>query len=368
MPTPTADLTTYCPLHRLLGACLGLLGFACSSDPDQPVGPGDPASSSGSTGPSAPQDPTSMPTSTSGEPGSATGTTSTADTSSEAGSTGATAICGDGAVDPGEQCDDGLDNREDGSCTLDCKVAVCGDGKIHAGVEACDLGADNSDAYGGCGDCQYNAFCGDGVQDPVEQCDAGAKNGSGESPENTAPCTVGCRWDARLVFLSSTLHDGDFGGLDGADLRCRTLAQAAGIASWATFRAWLADANVGPLERFVLLPAKPYALPTGERIADSLGDLVLNGPGDGIRVDETGKPLPSSFVWTNVGVTGEPHSAVDHCQHWDAAAFDQYARMGWSHVAKVPEETWQAWSDERQWTSLMLKRCNASARLYCFEN
>ena len=68
-------------------------------------------------------------------------------------------------------------------CTADCKIAVCGDGKVHVGAEACDLGPDNGDLYGGCGDCQLNAFCGDGVLDSVEQCDAGIKNGSGEGPE-----------------------------------------------------------------------------------------------------------------------------------------------------------------------------------------
>jgi len=364
--------------HRSLflaraGACLGLVGLACKFDAAGLGTTGEPvtsSSSTGSTGTTTPQEPTTTPTTAppdpSGEPGP--GSTGTSGDSTDPGSTGVAAMCGDGEVDPEEECDLGGNNNDDGACTADCKTAVCGDGKVHADVEACDLGLDNGDFYGGCGGCQWNAFCGDGVLDPVEQCDAGVKNGSGEGPEDSAACTVGCRWDARVVFMSSELYDGDFGGLDGADLRCRNLAKAAGISAWPDFRAWLSDADKGPLERFTLVPAKPYVLPTGERIADSLGDLVLNGARDGIRVDELGKPLTSSFVWTNTGVAGEPHSGIDHCQHWDSAALESKARVGYSHMAKLPADVWQQWSDQRGWTSFVLQNCNWTARLYCFEN
>lgn len=47
------------------------------------------------------------------------------------------ASCGNGRIDDGERCDDGNTIDED-DCTAVCQVAVCGDGAIHAGVEACD--------------------------------------------------------------------------------------------------------------------------------------------------------------------------------------------------------------------------------------
>ncbi|HEY0135135.1 MAG TPA: hypothetical protein VGB85_13695 [Nannocystis sp.] len=369
MPTrpPIRRFTRFPLLGIARAACLCLV-LACSPDTSDLAVATDPEPATGSTGSDTPTGPTTAPTGSTDAPEpELTSTTSTTDDSTGSSSTGAPAMCGDGHLDAGEACDKGMENRDDGPCTLDCATAVCGDGKVYAGVESCDLGPDNSDAYGGCGDCQLNSYCGDGVQDPTEQCDAGPDNG-GEGSEATVPCTVGCRWDARLVFLSSAFYDGDFGGLDGADLRCRNLAKAAGITSWPTFRAWLSDAHTGPLERFVLIPAKPYGLPTGERIADSLADLVLNGPRDGIRVDELGKPLPPGLVWTNTGVAGEPHSALDHCQHWDSPAPDQFARAGLSHVAKAPQDAWQTWSDQRHWTSLFLWQCDKTARLYCFEN
>lgn len=43
--------------------------------------------------------------------------------------------CGNGVVDPGEDCDDGNDISSD-NC-IACKFAACGDGFVHAGVELC---------------------------------------------------------------------------------------------------------------------------------------------------------------------------------------------------------------------------------------
>ena len=49
------------------------------------------------------------------------------------------AVCGNGTVETGEECDDGNGDNTDG-CTAYCKVAQCGDGYIHDGVEQCDDG------------------------------------------------------------------------------------------------------------------------------------------------------------------------------------------------------------------------------------
>lgn len=337
------------------------------------------AGSSSTTGsPDTPTEPTSsggLPSTTSTtDPAVSTTTTSSTTDMSTTESTSPDAMCGDGEIDAGEECDEGTDeqtgNRDDGPCTLDCKVAVCGDGKIWTDVEACDNAGANGFDYGGCSpSCEKNAYCGDSTVDtPLEQCDAGSENGSGMSDNSTVPCEIGCTWDGRVAFASSELYDADLGGLDGADQKCRTRAQAAGLRRWETYRAWLSNGTAGPLDRFVLLPAKPYVLPTGERVADSLSDLVINGPGDGIRVDEFGKPLPpSSKAWTNTGPAGAPYSPVNHCNEWDSAAFDQSARVGRSHVPHEPQAQWQTWVEDRQWTSWDVWKCFDSAHLYCFE-
>ena len=48
--------------------------------------------------------------------------------------------CGNGALDPGEPCDDGNISNED-SCLRGCSLAVCGDGFVRTGDEECDFGA-----------------------------------------------------------------------------------------------------------------------------------------------------------------------------------------------------------------------------------
>lgn len=91
--------------------------------------------------------------------------------------------CGDGVVDPGEQCDDGNANNND-ACTNACRRNICGDGVMNVGVEQCDRGVENGQActadYGStCARCsttcqqeaQSGGYCGDGIQNGAEQCD-----------------------------------------------------------------------------------------------------------------------------------------------------------------------------------------------------
>lgn len=80
-------------------------------------------------------------------------------------------VCGDGNVDPGEECDEGAANLDTGTCTLACKLPVCGDALVQDLVEECDDGNDdNSDTcVTGC----KAAVCGDGFVGPAETCDDG---------------------------------------------------------------------------------------------------------------------------------------------------------------------------------------------------
>jgi cysteine-rich repeat protein len=56
--------------------------------------------------------------------------------------------CGNGRLDPGEECDDANSLDNDG-CTS-CKYNLCGDGQLFVGVEECDLGADNGTPGASC--------------------------------------------------------------------------------------------------------------------------------------------------------------------------------------------------------------------------
>jgi cysteine-rich repeat protein len=81
----------------------------------------------------------------------------------------ATTACGDGSLDPGEQCDDGNLSAGDG-CTILCAPPQCGDG-IQEVNEECDDG-NLIDGDGCTADCHISV-CGNGLLEPGEGCDDG---------------------------------------------------------------------------------------------------------------------------------------------------------------------------------------------------
>ncbi len=138
--------------------------------------------------------------------------------------------CGDGVIDPGEECDDGNTDGTD-SCTDQCTANVCGDGYVHLGEEQCDEGSQNGQgcdsAYGStctaCSlSCRYEIssgeFCGDGELNGDEFCDASAVpytyfNSNSQSTFGT--CSV----------LGSTITDASTGRL----YTCRNLGVCDGV-------------------------------------------------------------------------------------------------------------------------------------------
>jgi cysteine-rich repeat protein len=115
------------------------------------------------------------------------------------------ARCGDGLLGPGEACDDGNAFNTD-ACLSGCIPAACGDGFQQMNVESCDLGAGNG-AYGGACNVTCNGpgpNCGDGVWDPQhEACD-----GDGAPPG--ADCQDGCKPECEFgkVDCNNNLADG----------------------------------------------------------------------------------------------------------------------------------------------------------------
>jgi cysteine-rich repeat protein len=115
--------------------------------------------------------------------GTGGGTTSSTTTT---GTGGGEAVCGDGFIQTGEECDNGVENADVAACTSKCKKATCGDSLVQLDVEDCDEGSKNSDT-GACTTKCKSATCGDGFVQMGEECDDGAKNG------NTAACTAKCK-------------------------------------------------------------------------------------------------------------------------------------------------------------------------------
>ena len=162
---------------------------------------------------------TDTPTTSAGE-ASATGTTGDTDDTATTGVTSLTstgveeAVCGDGLISVGEECDNGAANGSDGLCTVDCMevVAECGDGVL-AGDEECDDGPLNGDDQACTLACK-TALCGDSLLGPGEACDEGDANG----PDGT--CTGECKLP---VCGDGGLNPGeqcDLGAGNGDDQSC----------------------------------------------------------------------------------------------------------------------------------------------------
>ncbi|MBK7825533.1 hypothetical protein [Nannocystis sp.] len=367
-----------------------LLTVACQQGGDVGSGEGEPgtaSTSSSSTG----IDPTNTPTTGASSPitTDTSASTSEPDTSSSTGnidtgqaltsSSGTTGdapspICGDGEVGPGEECDLGAaENNDHGACTLECKVATCGDELIWDGEEACDNGADNNDnVYGGCTtQCQLGPRCNDGILQGPEECDLGEDNGDGEFPPYGVPCDDGCRFLARLAFLSSVAYKGgDLGGVEGAHLKCQKLAKQAGFDNSAKSKAWLSDGEHSPFQDFDHSPSTvglAYVRPDGVRIADDWDDLILNGPGDGIIVTDTGEKLVGKYVWTGTAPSGKAFDPAATCKTWSSSSALDKSRVGLSGVDKQQVQAWMQWDADKQWTSYVSYNCNNANRIYCFE-
>ena len=376
------SLCRWLPLILLAVACHQGGEAAGGEQPDR--GTGTTGTSSTSTpGPDVPTTTTIPTTAANSSGGGSTGT--------ETGSTGSTSTgaepmdssssttgpqsptCGDAKLDPGEECDQGFAENGQGACTLDCKLATCGDGLIWAGKEECDNGPNNNnELYGACTTmCQFGDRCNDGIVQGPEECDLGADNGTDEFPTGGVSCDNGCHYHARLIFLSSTTYKGgELGGVEGAHLKCKALADKAGFDNSASFMAWISDAQHSPAQDFkhdIDTIDLPYVLPNGVRIADDWTDLVLNGPGDGIVVTETGETLLDKRAWTGTAPSGKVFDPNAHCKAWSSSSPEDKSRIGRNGVPKQPADVWAQWDAERQWTNYQSVGCHLKWRLYCVE-
>lgn len=362
------------------------LVLACSQAGDAPAGDVDLGTNSSTSGTGEPPT-TGIPTTsattttanstTTGSTITGDASTSTSDTSTSTDATSSTGDapligCGNGELDPGEECDLGLvENSNSGACTIECKDATCGDGLIQIGKEACDNGASNNNtSYGGCmQNCQLGPRCNDGIVQDVEECDLGDDNGSGEFSPEGVPCDDGCRYQARLVFLSSVAYKGgEIGGVEGAHTKCKLLAEKAGYDNSENFMAWLSDAVHSPAKDFLHTPGLPFVRPDGVRIADDWDDLIKNGPHDGIFVTETGEVVLYVRVWTGTTASGNLLDPAANCKTWTTLNPDEESRVGWSGVDKVQFlDAWDQWHENLHWTNFANSSCEFQRNIYCFE-
>ena len=161
------------------------------------------------------------------------------------------------------------------------------------------------------------------------------------------------------VFVTSSVHQGDFSGLLGGDAICNGLAQGAGLPG--TYLAWLSD-DLGnsPNTRFTP-SAFPYVLvalgggPGGPVVAADYPDLtslILLHP---IDRDENGDPFQTTdFVWTGTKPAGDVVAIGLTCTNWSS----QSLQVGFAGRADQTDGSW---------TQFGQPACDARAHLYCFQ-
>jgi cysteine-rich repeat protein len=135
-------------------------------------------------------------------------------------------LCGNGAidVDAGEECDDGL---ETATCDVDCTDADCGDSMVNgAAGEECDEGRETAGCDADCTPSQ----CGDGALNVTagETCDEGRETAGCDADCTPSECGDG----ALNVTAGETCDDGNPLGGDGCSTACGQNCQTVGGVLW----------------------------------------------------------------------------------------------------------------------------------------
>ena len=164
---------------------------------------------------------------------------------------------------------------------------------------------------------------------------------------------------SKCVFLSSTDHVGDLGGLMGADEICQNLADGS-LAAPGSYKAWLSTAALSATARLTHATV-PYRLVDGTTIAanwDDLTDGAIDAP---IDVNETGSSRPSDHgVWTATNEDGTFRGP--DCMAWSSSISADDGAIGsgsfasgvWTHVPLPPPPSAHI-------------PCDAARPLYCVQ-
>jgi cysteine-rich repeat protein len=200
----------------------------------------------------------------------------------------------------------------------------------------------------------YGPYCGDGVPNGPEGCDDG-------NDVDDDGCSNTCQTPSKNVFAAGTLHDGNFGGLVGADAWCQQLADNAGLPG--TYMAWLSDDGGSPSTRFTQ-SAEPYTLVDGTVVADNWADLTDGSLDHAIDLDENGVTPPAGYtgicaytstVWSNTTPSGTLLNASQDCGGWTGTGGSAWGR--WTDVGT----NWTQWCSGGLCTGAWV------TSVYCFQ-
>lgn len=195
------------------------------------------------------------------------------------------------------------------------------------------------------------------------RCDAMTTTSTLECPSGEV--VIPCDPPLKAVFITSTTHQGNLGGLQGADSICNTRATEAGLEG--LFKAWVSSSSVSVAMRFTQ-NNDAYVTVDRRLVTESINALTNAGrPSIPINITETGDVISADFsVWTNTQPNGSPIAlGVQNdgfaCEDWTSSEATMFSNSGLGNVgdASSLSNTWTRDSPTIE--------CNQQARLYCFE-
>lgn len=190
---------------------------------------------------------------------------------------------------------------------------------------------------------------GPGVVDgaPTPYHDASTTDDAAADDSDATTVEAGADSGVKRVFVTSTMTQASLGGLAGGDLQCSQRASAAKLGG--TWRAWLSTNATNATSR--ITASGPWYLTTGV-LAVRVGELTKGHLTRRIDRDENGAQQ-SGLVWTATDADGT--FLDDDCGDWTSNAASGHAATGDTRTASPA------------WTAAVPADCNATRRLYCFE-
>ena len=154
-----------------------------------------------------------------------------------------------------------------------------------------------------------------------------------------------------VAFVTSAAYTGNLGGLAGADQKCQSLAEAAGLPANA-YKAWLSTSSVNAIDR--LGAARGWVRVDGKPFADTKEDIAAGKIYHPLRVDENGAVRYRNGVRTGTSPDGTKASYGTTCGDWTSSSnLEWVATGGTDGVTAV-------------YTSSGANTCQDESCLYCF--
>jgi len=193
-----------------------------------------------------------------------------------------------------------------------------------------------------CPVCQTRTSAGQCVADPSQNRTVCAGSGPDTAVCCNGTCCAGCcgadgSCGVCTVFVTSSEHNGNLGGLSGADGICQQLATAATLPG--TYRAWLSSVDGSPSTRF-RRSQHPYLRPDGQVVAINYADLTSGTLRNPIDRTEQNMPVGDQTSWTNTAPDGTAASTASDCRDWTYGGGEPAVEFGLTGVISRTDAFW----------------------------